>query len=147
MSPYGETRRPFEPATPEEIFTMLTGETNETLRVGMTLAAQIVRVKERFMICQLASGVEGILGSKSIDLPPYEREDVPLTELYSSGQHLEVRVMQIHTDKISVELSAKASDLTNKSLGYNAHQRDPHFSTARENQDLEKTGNSSFLCD
>jgi len=57
--PYEELRRSFAMLTPEEIFTMFTGETADSLQIGMNVPVQIRRVFPDHIEVKLDCGVEG----------------------------------------------------------------------------------------
>ncbi|TPX15737.1 uncharacterized protein E0L32_000071 [Thyridium curvatum] len=59
QAPYEELRRNFAILGAEEIFTMLTGETKDTLAEGMILAVNVRVVKDDFAIVKLDCGIEG----------------------------------------------------------------------------------------
>ena len=59
QNPYEELRRDFRPLSVEEVFTMLTGETEESLREGIIVPVSIRRVGDRVSTGYLDCGVEG----------------------------------------------------------------------------------------
>jgi transcription elongation factor SPT6 len=59
QAPYEELRRPFAPLDADQIFTMLTGETKDSLCEGMIIPVNIRVVKEDFAIAKLDCGIEG----------------------------------------------------------------------------------------
>jgi transcription elongation factor SPT6 len=107
MNPFKDSRRKFDGVTLEECFSMLTGESSETLYEGAVVSTIIARVKERFLVVHLGSGVEGIIHIKSIDV----NDQADLTRIFKANQALAASVLKINYEKLSVELSARQSDV------------------------------------
>ncbi|KAA8571494.1 hypothetical protein EYC84_001494 [Monilinia fructicola] len=59
LQPYEELRRNFGMLSDDEIFTMLTGETHDSLCEGMIVSVNIRVAKDDFIIAKLDSGIEG----------------------------------------------------------------------------------------
>ena len=59
QQPYEELRRDLAELSGDEIFTMLTGETKDSLCPGMIVSVNLRVVKEDFAIVKLDSGIEG----------------------------------------------------------------------------------------
>lgn len=106
QSPYAERRSDFRLPTNPEIFTMLTGETRQTLNLGMVVPVKIVRIlTDGRLICRLDSGIEGVAK------PDFLEQDVS----YQVGQTVQAQVISFSmtfnqptvekADSMSVELS------------------------------------------
>ncbi|KAI8911094.1 SH2 domain-containing protein [Gorgonomyces haynaldii] len=135
MHPFSEKRNRFMPATPDEAFFMLTGESDATLREGTLTSASVLRAKDRFLVCQLPSGIEGLVFFKELDLPYGHEEEPRLTELYESGTILPVIVLKLDKERLSVELTARKASLDQPQPGV---PKDEFFSVERERDDEAK---------
>ncbi|KAI9197363.1 SH2 domain-containing protein [Polychytrium aggregatum] len=104
-SPYSEPRRDFEPATTEEVFTMLTNETNETLYPNMTLNIEIENVGDLpsgdpIARMRFRNGLSAHMLLKQL----VDRRHVSANELI--GQVVPCRITRIDKEKLTVELDA-----------------------------------------
>ncbi|KAK3941237.1 SH2 domain-containing protein [Diplogelasinospora grovesii] len=64
--PYEELRKNFAPLAPEQIFTMFTGETKDSLCEGMIVPVNVRVVKDDFAIVKLDCGIEGRIESHDV---------------------------------------------------------------------------------
>jgi transcription elongation factor SPT6 len=104
QQPYEELRRNFTtPLSDDEIFTMFTGETRESLCVGMTVSVNIRVVKEDFVIGKLDSGIEGKAESPEIT----DASDISPTRLFSFGQAAQAKLLDLDRANFSARLSLR----------------------------------------
>lgn len=102
--PYGEQRVPFDLPTATEVFTMLTGETPETLTTGIIIPVRILRVRpDSSVLVKLESGIEGII-------KPEERSDGELVRP-QAGSTVQALVIGFQPSTFEVELSTRASNI------------------------------------
>ena len=118
QQPYEELRRNFAILSDEEIFTMLTGETEESLAEGMIVSVNIRVAKEDFVIAKLDSGIEG-------RVEPHEGsdKDIPLNRLFSVGQTAQAKLLELNRANFSARLSFREEMLRHpykKSLDYHS---------------------------
>ncbi|KAL1922960.1 uncharacterized protein VTP21DRAFT_9336 [Calcarisporiella thermophila] len=107
QDPFRDHRRPFTKPTPDEVFTMLTGEDDESLRRGSVIRVQILRVRDPYVHCRLNSNLDGqITQEKASDLG-----DTPVSQLFTPGQSVEAVVLDIDKERFMVHLSAAQADL------------------------------------
>jgi transcription elongation factor SPT6 len=135
MKPYKDLRRPFKEPSPEEIFSILTGESRMTLYEGAVVSAVVVRIKERLMYVQLGSGLEGIIHANNTDVSYGERD---LANIFQVNQALLTSVIKLNYDRISVDLSACRTEIENT----NAQVRIDHYfdkELQREHNSEKKT--------
>ena len=106
QQPYEELRRNFTILSDDEIFTMLTGETRESLCEGMIVSVNIRIAKEDFIIAKLDSGIEG-------RVEPHEGSDndVPLNRLFSQGQTAQAKLLEIDRHNFAAKLSLRETML------------------------------------
>ncbi|OMH81625.1 Transcription elongation factor spt6 [Zancudomyces culisetae] len=108
--PYADSRHIYRDPDPKDVFEMLSGESiGDTLREdGSTIVvAQVARIRDKFAIARLDSGIDGFLNVANID---DRRVDVVSDEL-SVGETITAVVKKIDFDKLTVDLSTKPSDL------------------------------------
>ena len=131
FEPFKERRDPFVPATPDQVFTMLTGESNETLRPGLILNAEIVNVRDKVMFCKLECGLEGKVFPKHGGVP----RDMTMQEVYSSGTVIPVRVLEINKEDLSADFACSERDVDPENAV--PPKRDEYFNRHLEDQDLQ----------
>jgi transcription elongation factor SPT6 len=109
QAPYEELRRNFNTLTETEIFTMLSGETLESLCEGMIVPVNIRVVREDFVIAKLDSGIEGrVEVNEGSDIP-----DVPLNRLFSQGQTAQAKILSLDRANFQARISLRADALKN----------------------------------
>lgn len=108
---FAEKRAPLHVLTEMDVFTMLTGESAETLHNGVIIPASIRKVSDRFLVAMLACGVEGNVTASnmfdSADRPPH-----PST-VFSFGQTVQAVILDINYGKFIAELSTVPRDIKN----------------------------------
>ncbi|GAA5941800.1 hypothetical protein JCM1841_000342, partial [Sporobolomyces salmonicolor] len=104
--PYRELRRQFQPPTPNELFTMLTGETTRTLDSGLIIPVRVLRVSpDDVVLVRLDCGIDGQIAAA------YRTDATTLTKL-RSGQTLQGMVMSVDLANFQVELTTQESLIT-----------------------------------
>jgi transcription elongation factor SPT6 len=136
-SPYRDTRQPFEPATVNQVFTMLSGENDRTLRKGMLVGVRVTRVKDRIVSVQLDSGLDGIIGLKNLS----DRTIRSPSEVVQPGQVLRCCILDVYKDKFLVELDAREA----QERGEGSRRRDEYFDRAAEAADTNQTIGKYFF--
>ena len=111
QQPYEELRRHFALLTTDEIFTMLTGETRETLAVGMIAPVSVKRVlnRERQLEVTLDCGIVGLIYEDNIS--DRLNNDVALTQVFSPHQTLQAKILSLNRASFEAELSLREDDL------------------------------------
>jgi len=102
QQPYEELRRNFTLLSEDEIFTMLTGETPESLCEGMIVSVNIRVAKEDFAIAKLDSGIEG-----RIEIHEGSENETPLNRLFSVGQTAQAKLLELDRKNFSAKLSLR----------------------------------------
>ncbi|EFA74515.1 SH2 domain-containing protein [Heterostelium album PN500] len=102
-SPFADIRNYFQPPSPSQIFSWLTGETDQTLRIG-TLVSVTTYKNLDGVKCRLENGLEGTIPTECIS----ETNDV---KSLPRGQTLNCRILSIEKERFHVTLSCKPSDL------------------------------------
>ncbi|KAJ3158303.1 Transcription elongation factor spt6 [Geranomyces michiganensis] len=130
VHPFQDTRAPFTGATPDEVFAMLTHETDETLAEGSVVSVQVVRVLERLLKCKLGNGLDGLVHISKV---PLDRGMQPtsLIGMFSEDTLLQAKVLRVDKERMSVELSIK-----DVNLGPPPVKVDPKFDHRREEDEI-----------
>jgi transcription elongation factor SPT6 len=103
QSPYEELRRDFKPLTEDEVFTMLTGETTESLRENMVVPVNIRRVGDRMISAFLDCGVEG-------NIPQGEMHDDPRvlgSQFFHVNQTVNAVILSLDRTSFTAHLSCR----------------------------------------
>lgn len=107
INKYGEQRKPFELPDTWDVVTMLSGETQETLRKGRIISVSILRTKGSFAIVKLDSGIEGIINVKYLS----PGGNVPPEQAVQKGQSVAGMIIETYMDRFQVELSIRPEEL------------------------------------
>ncbi|KAG0213501.1 Transcription elongation factor spt6 [Mortierella sp. NVP41] len=107
QDPFRDPRRPFERASPEMVFTMLTGETSQTLKEGFIIPALITKIRDRNAMCRLDCGIDGMLAIQNIA----DTKIGAVSDVLSEGQTLQVKILRLDREKYFADLTCKESEL------------------------------------
>lgn len=100
--PYEELRRNFETElSTNEIFTMFTGETLDSLCEGMIVPMSIKRVSEDFLEGKLDCGVDGTI----TNLEMSDRMNFSAKESYALHQMVQAKILVLNRKKLHAEMS------------------------------------------
>jgi transcription elongation factor SPT6 len=142
IRPFGEIRQVFSPPDEWEILTMLTGETDKSLRLGLILSVQVLRIKAHFIIVKLASNLEGIINASYLG---EEGEPIQPDRVVKVGQPIRARLILVKPESFYIELSARPSDLQTGDEVYRQVEVDDHYNNdqaARDRDILQRKKNS-----
>lgn len=121
QNPYGEKRAPLHKLTEMKVFTLLTGDTKDTIFNGAVVPVMIRKVTDRFMVVNLSNGVEGnVTGNNITD----DRGSHP-SSLYSYGQTVQAVILDIDYKKFTAELSTKEHVVKDAVAKIRKVRRDP----------------------
>ena len=101
QQPYEELRRNFTLLSTDEIFTMFTGETRESLCEGMIVPMSIKRVSDDEIEGKLDCGVDCTV--RAIDIS--SRMDVSAKQLYAPHQTIQAKIKSLNRKNLSAQLS------------------------------------------
>lgn len=132
QQPYEELRRNFAMLSDEEIFTMLTGESKDTLTEEMIVSVNVRMVRDDFMIVKLDSGLEGKV--ESIDATD---SDIPLGQLFTPGQATQAKVLSIDRREFSLRLSLR-EDQVKRPFRRRLNNMPDQWDSKQEAQDREE---------
>lgn len=107
QQPYEELRRNFALLSTDEVFTMLTGETRDTLCPGMTVSASVKRIlnHERIIELVLDCGIKGVVYENEIS--DRFNPDVPLNQIFSMHQTVQAKILGLNRTNFEVTLSLR----------------------------------------
>ena len=138
IKPYGELRRTFQLPDKWDVVTMLTGETSKTLRVGMIVSVQVLRVNRTFASVRLDSGIDGVIngayladGGGGADAAVYVTKGATI-----AGVIIDVK-LNPESDSFVVELSSRSSDVATGDSQFRRVKNDPAWNHAQCDRDAE----------
>jgi transcription elongation factor SPT6 len=113
-NPYEEIRQTFSLMHSDEIFTMLTGETKETLREGMVVPTTIRRTFPDHIECKLECGIEGGVSESEFPEGVGTGGQEP-RHVYQTHQVVRGRILFLNTKALTAQLSYR-EDLIRKPM-------------------------------
>jgi len=138
IRPFGDNRRPLEGPTDWEVVTMLSGETERTLRDGLIVSAFVLWLRQATVGVRLDSGLEGVIQA------PYLTDDkgaVRVDNFVKKGQTLAAVIVAVGLDlvhdSIIVELSARPSIVQEGDSQFRRVKHDECWNYSRCERDRE----------
>ena len=119
--PYEELRKNFGTLSSDQIFTMLTGETRDSLCEDMIVAVNVRVVKDDFAIVKLDCGIEGRIESHEVS------SRHPIKEVLHVGQTVQAKLIDLNRKEFVAKLSVREEELRRpyrKRLNYDHNQWD-----------------------
>ncbi|KAK2792393.1 Transcription elongation factor spt6 [Onygenales sp. PD_12] len=107
QQPYEELRKQFVFLSTDAIFTMLTGETNESLAEGMVVPVSIKRVSDDHIDGKLDCGVDVLVAEVEIT----DRYDIPVRSLFSPHQTVPGRIIFLNRKLFQANASLRESEI------------------------------------
>lgn len=105
--PYEELRASFKFLSTDEIFTMFTGETNESLTKDMIVPISIKRIADDHIDAKLDCGIDAIVGTMELS----DRFDISVKSLYSLHQTVQAKVLSLNRKQFMAEVSLREGRL------------------------------------
>lgn len=105
MGPYEELRKNFAMLSTDQIFTMFTGETRESLCEGMILPVNVRVVKDDFAIVKLDCGIEGRVEAHEVS---YRHS---IKDMLQVGQTVQAKVIDINRKDFFCKLTLREEEL------------------------------------
>lgn len=103
QSHYEEERSPYHILSESEVFTLLTGETNDTLSEGMVVPVQIRRIESKFLSVRLSCMIDGNITQRNMSENLRDRHP---SVLFHNNQTISAKVLSIDRRAFTAELSA-----------------------------------------
>lgn len=107
QQPYEELRRGFASLSTNEIFTMFTGETPESLCEGMIVPISIKKIADDYVEAKMDCGIEGTVPALAIS----NRPDVSAKQLFSIHQTVQAKITYLNRKQLSANFSLREDEL------------------------------------
>lgn len=107
QTPYEELRRGFALLSTNDIFTMFTGETTDSLCEGMIVPISIKKVADDYVEAKLDCGIEGTVPALAIS----NRPDVSAKHLFSAHQTVQAKITYLNRKQLSANFSLREDEL------------------------------------
>ena len=107
QQPYEELRRNFALLSTNEIFTMFTGETSESLCEGMVVPVSIKKVADDYVEAKLDCGIEGTVPALAIS----NRPDVSAKQLFSAHQTVQAKITYLNRKQLTANFSLREDEI------------------------------------
>ena len=104
---YEELRRAFTILSTDEVFTMFTGETRDSLAEGMIVPMSIKRVTDDHIDGKLDCGIEALVPEAELT----DRFDVSVKSLYSLHQTVQVKILYLNRKSLQANVSLREDQL------------------------------------
>lgn len=114
-NPYHD-HRAWSDITPDRLFTMLTGETDQSFRSGLITCGKVIKITDRSVLVHLDNGLLGTIFTRNIS---DERISHPSNSIHMQ-ERLICRILQVVKDRFFIELSCRKSDI--QPLSYDSYQ-------------------------
>lgn len=135
MAAYEELRPEFAQMSVDDIFTMLTGETKESLHDGMIVPVKIKRVQREFIECRLDCGVEG--GVNQGDYSNNVADPSQARDYYAQGQTYPAKLLFLNRAKFNAQLTFR-EELVKRPLIRTADRLPGDWDTTEEAEDQRR---------
>ncbi|KAK0662515.1 putative transcription elongation factor SPT6 [Cercophora samala] len=103
--PFEELRKNFASLTSDQIFTMFTGETRESLCEGMIVPVNVRVVKDDFAIVKLDCGIEGRIEAHEVS----HRHSVK--DVLSVGQTVQAKLIDVNRKDMTCKLTIREEEI------------------------------------
>lgn len=137
LKPFAEQREASILPQDMEIVTMLSGETERTLRHGLMVSAVVYRTARSVAFVRLDSGIEGVVHSKTLS----PDGNAQIENFMRKGQTISGiiihRNMQLDQDTFNVELSCQRQLLEERDDEIRKVRPDIYYDTVREAKDRD----------
>ncbi|KAH8116918.1 transcription elongation factor SPT6 [Phellopilus nigrolimitatus] len=133
IRPFGELRPNFVLPDAWEVLTMLTGETQRTLRVGLIVSS----IAKGFILVKLDSGIEGVINTTYLaDDPSTNLEEIVKKSQTIPGVIIDVKT-DLQKDQFSVELSSRPSDVSAGDGQFRRVKADENWNHTQADRDFD----------
>ncbi|KAL8713787.1 MAG: hypothetical protein Q9220_002314 [cf. Caloplaca sp. 1 TL-2023] len=109
QQPYEELRDNFTLLSSEEIFTMFTGETRESMYEGMVVAISIKKVGEDYIEARMDCGIEGTVPAIEVS----NRPDIPPRQLFQQFQTVQAKIRYLNRKTLAAGFSLREEETRN----------------------------------
>lgn len=131
QGPYGEIRRDFHILRSEEIFATLTGDSPEDFYAGMVLPINIKRVGNYQINGVTANQIDCVANSEKA----VERDNRPLNEIFTSGQTVPAKILDIDYKLFTAVVSLLPRDVKTPALKTDVLKQSSQWDFEKEKND------------
>ena len=107
QQPYEELRNNFALLSTNEIFTMFTGETSDSLCEGMVVPVSIKKVADDYVEAKMDCGIEGTVPALAVS----NRPDVSAKQLFSVHQTVQAKITYLNRKQLTANFSLREDEL------------------------------------
>ncbi|KAL4981733.1 transcription elongation factor spt6 [Aspergillus falconensis] len=133
QQPYEELRKHFVFLSTDDIFTMLTGETTQTLAEGMVVPISIKNIRDDHIEGKLDCGVDALVGESEMT----DRYDIPVRAIYSLHQTVPAKVMFLNRKTFTCNVSLREEQVSRPSRPAADRAHAGEWDHRQEEQDRE----------
>ena len=137
IKPFGDNRRPLSRPSDWDVVIMLSGETERTLRSGLIVSVLVLWIRQGAVSVRLDSGIEGVIESHLLA----DNEVARMDNVVKKGQTIAAVILNVKRDllhdAISVELSARPSDVQGGDSQFRRVKHDECWNYSRWERDKE----------
>jgi len=132
QQPYEELRKQFALLGTDDIFTMLTGETQDSLKPGMVVPIAIKRVFEDHIDARLDCGVDALVAETELGVP----YDVSVRNAYQQHQTVPAKILFLNKKTFTCNVSLREDQVSNPIRRHADHDTGD-WDEAQERKDLD----------
>lgn len=108
QQPYEELRKQFVYLSTDDIFTMFTGETLDSLVEGMVVPIAIKRITEDHIDGKLDCGIDALVPEMELT----DRYDIPVKSLYSIHQTVQAKILYLNRKSFTANVSLREDQVS-----------------------------------
>ncbi|KAI2470919.1 transcription elongation factor Spt6 [Annulohypoxylon bovei var. microspora] len=117
--PYEELRHPYAALTSDQVFTMFTGETKESLAEGMIVSVNLRLVKDDFAIAKLDCGIEGRIEAHEVS----HRSNMSIRDVIHVNQTVQAKILDLNRKEFLAKLTLREDAVRRPYKKHNDHDR------------------------
>ncbi|PYH45008.1 chromatin-remodeling histone chaperone SPT6 [Aspergillus saccharolyticus JOP 1030-1] len=133
QQPYEELRKQYVFLGTDEIFTMLTGETTETLAEGMVVPISIKRVTDDHIDGKLDCGIDALVPESELT----DRYDIPVRALYQPHQTVPAKILFLNRKTFSCNVSLREEQVSRPTSRIPGDRMQSEWDDRQEHEDRE----------
>ncbi|KKK24507.1 putative transcription elongation factor SPT6 [Aspergillus rambellii] len=133
QQPYEELRKQFVFLSTDDIFTMLTGETTDTLSEGMVVPISIKRISDDHIDGKLDCGIDALVAESELT----DRYDIPVRALYAPHQTVPAKVLFLNRKTFTCNVSLREEQVSRPTRPAADRLHSGEWDSRQEQQDRE----------
>ncbi|KAL2219091.1 transcription elongation factor spt6 [Thermoascus aurantiacus ATCC 26904] len=110
QQPYEELRKQFVFLSTDDIFTMFTGETPDTLAEGMVVPISIKRITDTHIDGKLDCGIDAYVPEMELT----DRYDIPVRSLYQLHQTVQAKILYLNRKNFTANVSLRENQVSRR---------------------------------